>query len=99
MYTSFANLFKKLDDIRPSIEVLDSYEKSQNRAGKYKKFVIVAWIDYLESIGKIHTNKYELVAPVLVTEFAGWSIARRTWYDHAEGYDEAKKYFTMNIPQ
>lgn len=95
---TFNDLFINPADIKPCVDVLNNYENSRNRGGEFKKFVVVAWIDYLESINKIYTCKYESVAPALATEFEGWKVGRRTWYEHANGYEHAKKYFIMNIP-
>lgn len=97
-YKSFSDLFISHDDINLCVEVLKKYEKNRTRNGEFRKCVVIAWIDYLHDIKKIHTNDFKLVAPVLVTEFLGFTIGRRTTYDTPKCRMEAKNHFIMNIP-
>lgn len=106
VYQSFTDLFYNSDDIKICVDVIRNYDIGKVVLGEAlnwiggdkRKFVVVAWIDCLYHFKKIRTDQYKEVNPVLINEFKGFSIGRRTLYDKAGGYDQAKKYFTVNIP-
>ena len=96
-YKTFADLFVNPADIGLYVGILNKYEAGKSKGGGFKKFVLVAWIDSLHSINKIHTSKPELVAPVLANELKE-VVARRTFYETAKGTSHAKGYFIMHFP-
>ncbi|WP_157618526.1 hypothetical protein [Spirosoma spitsbergense] len=96
-YTSFEELFKDPTDIAPCVKVLHQYEAGKSKKG-FKKFVVLAWIDWLYDKKKIRTNSFEIVAPILTKELDGFTVSKRTYYDTAKGSKDANLFFKINIP-
>ncbi|WP_080237676.1 hypothetical protein [Spirosoma rigui] len=105
VYWSFEDLFVKPDEVDLHIKTLQNYnpenpllgDNLQWIGGDRNKYVVVAWINQLHALEKIYSHQYDEVIPALKATFTGLNIAKRTFLDRVKGYEQAKKYFAINI--